>query len=297
MSAMVSAVLSSVCPRNVADLIIFVFICASEFKLLESASHQTPKAKCDVLVRAHKIVIDGLRSLPPIRLRPENEDWTPPAQAPNALSPTSSTHSSPLRPTKNLSLSLEPTPEEVTEEKTPRGLGSAEWRDAKEGEEVPSLVLEGSETVEDTSALKTPGLESKEDTVMSPITATADDEAPPAPAPASSGSSIISSVLSNESEALTDSGGGSSGADLLLPLLIFAVVKSNPSKLVSHLLYIQRYRANMCFSGESSYALVNVTAVVDFLENVNPGSLGLGGSDKVLRWVSSSLIVSTLLEL
>lgn len=38
----------------------------------------------------------------------------------------------------------------------------------------------------------------------------------------------------------------------------------------------------MCFSGEASYALVNITAVVEFLENVDPASLGLGGSDKVL---------------
>jgi hypothetical protein len=82
------------------------------------------------------------------------------------------------------------------------------------------------------------------------------------------------------SSTVVPSGGGSSGADLLLPIIIYSVVKSNPSQLVSHLLYIQRYRAASCFSGEASYALVNVTAVVEFLENVELESLGLGGKEK-----------------
>lgn len=208
---------------------------------------------------------------------------------------------------------------------------------------MPSLLLEGAKSsVEDTSTstVKTPMEESMEDSVMTgavspleegppasttttptqtsvPPSSTTTDGAPfPPPTSAtmslvSSGSSITSSVVSNEPEPAADSGGNTSGADLILPLIIcefpllplqrvktfidvcrcssfvlftaVAVVKSNPPKLVSHLLYIQRYRASMCFTGESSYALVNVTAVVEFLENVDPRTLGLGDSDKVLR--------------
>lgn len=94
---------------------------------------------------------------------------------------------------------------------------------------------------------------------------------------------VEESTAVEQASLAAESGGGPSGADLLLPIIIFSVVRSNPSRLVSHLLYIQRYRASTSFSGEASYALVNVTAVVEFLENVDPGTLGLGGSDKVFR--------------
>lgn len=71
--------------------------------------------------------------------------------------------------------------------------------------------------------------------------------------------------------------------DVLLPLLIFAVVKSNPPQLVSHLLYTQRFR-NRSVGGEESYCLVNLMAVVEFLENVDLAALGLKESEsKVMR--------------
>lgn len=71
--------------------------------------------------------------------------------------------------------------------------------------------------------------------------------------------------------------------DILLPLIIFSVVKANPPQLVSHLLYTQRFR-NQSFGGEESYCLVNLMAVVEFLENVDLGALGLKESEnKVMR--------------
>ena len=77
--------------------------------------------------------------------------------------------------------------------------------------------------------------------------------------------------------------GGTSGADLLLPIMIYAIVKSNPNQLVSHLLYAQRYRAAMATTGEAQYAVVNTTAAVEFLENVDLAELGLPSAEKVLR--------------
>lgn len=75
-----------------------------------------------------------------------------------------------------------------------------------------------------------------------------------------------------------------SGADLILPIIIFAVVKANPAQLASHLMYLRRYRSAICLTGEASYAIVNLTAVVEFLEHVAMAELGLGGdSDKVIR--------------
>jgi hypothetical protein len=78
-------------------------------------------------------------------------------------------------------------------------------------------------------------------------------------------------------------GGATSGADLLLPIIIFAIVKANPNRLVSHLLYAQRYRAAVATSGEAQYAIVNMTAAVEFLENVDLAELGLSSAEKVLR--------------
>lgn len=75
-------------------------------------------------------------------------------------------------------------------------------------------------------------------------------------------------------------------ADVILPLIIFSVVKANPHQLVSHLLYTQRYR-NQSVGGEESYSLINVLAVAEFLENVDLGVLGLGdGENKVMRYAT-----------
>ena len=71
--------------------------------------------------------------------------------------------------------------------------------------------------------------------------------------------------------------------DILLPVLIYSVVKANPPQLVSHLLYTQRFR-NRSVGGEESYCLINLMAVVEFLENVDLEAVGLKDSEKrILR--------------
>ena len=72
--------------------------------------------------------------------------------------------------------------------------------------------------------------------------------------------------------------------DVLLPMIIFSVVKTNPPHLVSNLLYTQRFR-NQSVGGEESYCLINLMAVAEFLENVDLAALGLGDSDKVMRYI------------
>lgn len=62
--------------------------------------------------------------------------------------------------------------------------------------------------------------------------------------------------------------------DVILPLMIYSVVKSNPPRLLSHLLYTQRFR-NESFGGEESYCLINLLAAAEFLENVDLDALGL----------------------
>lgn len=100
------------------------------------------------------------------------------------------------------------------------------------------------------------------------------------PTPASANASPTASPSSQPARPR----GQTSGADLILPIIIFAVVKSNPSQLASQLMYLRRYRSAICLSGEASYAIVNLTAVVEFLEHVGLAELGLGeDSDKVIR--------------
>lgn len=70
--------------------------------------------------------------------------------------------------------------------------------------------------------------------------------------------------------------------DILLPFLIFSVVKSNPPHLLSNLLFTQRFR-NRNVGGEESYALINAMAVGEFLENVDMSNLGLVDSTQVVR--------------
>lgn len=78
--------------------------------------------------------------------------------------------------------------------------------------------------------------------------------------------------------------------DIILPLMIFAVVKTNPPRLVSHLLYTQRFRYQ-AVGGEESYCLINLLAVAEFLENVDLAALGLGEKENtVLRYVLSCRI-------
>ncbi|KAI7819074.1 hypothetical protein BC939DRAFT_271555 [Gamsiella multidivaricata] len=75
-------------------------------------------------------------------------------------------------------------------------------------------------------------------------------------------------------------------ADVLLPLLIFSVVKSNPPMLISNLRYIQRFKVQDHLTGELAYCLTNMMAVVSFLETLDPQALGLSNDIRVVSDMS-----------
>jgi phosphopantothenoylcysteine decarboxylase len=92
-------------------------------------------------------------------------------------------------------------------------------------------------------------------------------------------------AISLSEPALEDSGPAqgkakrpSSSADLILPLLIYSVVQSNPNQLASHLAFIQRFRADSLVRGEAAYCLVNMQAVMEFLLTVDLEALGLNAA-------------------
>mgnify|MGYP001439560119 CR=1 FL=1 len=67
-------------------------------------------------------------------------------------------------------------------------------------------------------------------------------------------------------------------------MLIFSVAKANPPRLLSNLLFTQRFR-NQSVGGEESYCLINLMAVAEFLENVDIEAIGLGDGSKVMRYL------------
>ncbi|EJT51854.1 guanyl-nucleotide exchange factor [Trichosporon asahii var. asahii CBS 8904] len=189
----------------------------AELQKLNAPHCLKPKDKVDVLVAAHKLVVDGLAKLPPVKLRPEGEPYQPPGPGETA---------------------------ELSEIKA----------DTKP--EPASVDLNADE-----DASEDRGETSKDATPMSEETSEAQQETRPE----------------------DDTGTTASGADLILPLIIYSVVKSNPAHLASQLMYVRRYRSSILLRGDQSYAIVNLTAVVEFLEHVSLAELGLGSySSRVL---------------
>lgn len=71
----------------------------------------------------------------------------------------------------------------------------------------------------------------------------------------------------------------SSSADLILPLLIYSVVRANPPHLISHLRYIHRFRAESLLRGQASYCATNFDAVIEWSQHVDLSTLGLSSEN------------------
>ncbi|KAK0460569.1 uncharacterized protein EV420DRAFT_1267738 [Desarmillaria tabescens] len=200
---------------------------------------QSPADKAALLVEAHKVIVEGLTRLPPIRLRNENETL----------------------------------PEEVMLEPTrmPRSLSKDKDKDQRSRSQsrIESQAKDSSPNSQLVPAIVEP--EHKVNGLAIPDASTVDDENKSiSPSPSSPRPSTVASDKSNSPR-----DGTPISLDVLFPLLIFSVVKSNPPHLVSHVLYTQRFR-NKHANGEENYCVINLMAVIEFLENVDLKSLGLG---------------------
>ncbi|KAJ6511522.1 hypothetical protein C8R47DRAFT_1034702 [Mycena vitilis] len=249
--------------------------------------HQSPAEKAATMVQAHHEVIEGLSRLPPIRLLTEEEERARASSRkiapPNILSDTSvaspvSTNGSgsrrgppaplPLTPPPSVSVTdttvdTAPTPTQSTHPVPP---------DPADGSPADSeLVLPDPPA----DLARTPTQSTHPAPPDSADTNPARPELVPPP-PSYSGDPSISD---NEPPSLVRTRTPVS-SDVLLPLIIFAVVKSNPPRLVSHLLYTQRFRVapSGIAQGEEAFCLVNLMAAAEFLENVDLEALGLGDS-------------------
>ncbi|OCF43608.1 guanyl-nucleotide exchange factor [Kwoniella heveanensis CBS 569] len=275
-----------------------------ELQKLSSSSCLTPKDKAEVLIRAHKIVVDGLAEMPNVELRPEGEPYRPDEPPSESALPSSvetelptihtpdnqSSRSSPsLHP-----LALENKPEPRSSSSSPAASDASDPLTAIASRTTPSVIpsLNRSPSVpqlvlSDSADESTESTRLKEAMSDSVMTITGNVQSEPLSRETSASTAATSSSASSVPPPRPPSNSASkqrtSGADLILPIIIYSVVKSNPPQLASQLMYLRRYRSAICLTGEASYAIVNLTAVVEFIEHVDLAELGLGGeSDKVM---------------
>ncbi|KZS94535.1 hypothetical protein SISNIDRAFT_453467 [Sistotremastrum niveocremeum HHB9708] len=216
--------------------------CGKALSNLELSHRRAPVEKATVLVSTHRIAADGLSKLPSIRLKPEGEMV-------DQATPKASNFASNAQSSKPVSSEL------------PDGKALVTPLDTLNIPRSDSLAPTKSET--SAESLKSPlSLQS------------------PAPEVAESPMQL-QPALSVEDTDATQSNSSVVASDLLLPIIIYSVVKANPAHLVSHLLYVQRYRNNR-IGGEEGFCLINLMAVVEFLEHVDLAALGLGDSERVM---------------
>lgn len=203
-----------------------------------------------------KVQVDGLTRLPPVRLISEDEATSQDGNSDSAL--TAKPTLSPCRTTTVLDDSTELNPEPSA-----TSIPGSQASVAPTSSDTISLpIAEGDRppsSVEDIL----PAVEPKIKPVPPPLDL--DNPRPRVPLPLKEPTPI--------------------SGDVLFPLIIFSVVKANPARLVSNLLFTQRFR-NSSIGGEESYCLINMMAVAEFLENVDMAALGLDNTDKALRCVS-----------
>ena len=272
-----------------------------ELQKLYFTSYLTPGEKVAVLIAAHQAVVgefgdfrdpslgadvhaDGLRVLPPVRLRPEGEPYQAPVETP----PTPLDDRQPGTPPPISSPNI---PSAAPLSPTPRTIVRPSLLTRSSGSTPLSTSPATSDPLSSIAQIAEPALAFVPEPAVSPdiphvvLTGSTHHEQ----VAEAMNDSVIEVRSINDAEQPTKKEdtvqlGTTSGADLILPIIIYAVVKSNPLQLASHLMYMRRYRSAICLSGEASYAIVNLTAVVDFIEHVQLADLGLGGdSEKVIR--------------
>lgn len=242
--------------------------CEKELKTLEDESRRTPKEKLAVLIQTHKIIVGALLHFYRAQLRMSS--------SPSGLSFTDRLSNLPPIPMKaDVSKEAETASQSLAAK--PRG-AEIELVDSFPSSPVSKSPPQSLPITSITGAAP-PRADSPSDIV--PHLLLPEDQ--PSTESISQVTSRSVSPLSSPNPAL------SSSADLILPLLIYCVVRSNPYQLASNLAFIHRFRAESLLGGEASYCLVNMQAVVDFVLNIDKHMESLGlSNERVLRCAMSS---------
>lgn len=214
----------------------------SELSRLQDSKIRSPRAKIDIFVNLHKIIVDELSRLPPIQLK----DSKPDVEA--------------LVGRKRLEVEMDDTSNRTSSRSSSQhGSTTPIAKDDSASHALASSVHDATSS----------SFFDAEPTKVSPI-------------------DILPSTKSTEKSKATST----SSADLILPLLIYVVVKYNIPRLSSHLLYVQRFRSDSLMRGEGAYCSTNIHAVIEFLNTVDLGTLGLN-SQNILNYSSAEELPST----
>lgn len=81
--------------------------------------------------------------------------------------------------------------------------------------------------------------------------------------------------------------GITTNADILIPVLMVALIRSQPERLISDLRYIQRFRNHSKLTGSVAYHLTNILAVVSLIESAKVDSINEKG-ESIYSLVSRS---------
>ena len=235
----------------------------AEFQKLQDSHCRSPLAKLEVLIQVHKMIANGLEQLPPIPNK--NNDNKEDINASDTVSyelsdEARSIGNRPSRPAGDAE-SQEDVEESELEE-TPR-IPSIHAAPPPRSPIPASDVLEA--TKRDPYGIATTGTFTDDTIDRTDISF---------PDTRSTHNAVSVAVAADHATSSTS-------ADAILPLLIYSVVQANPSKLVSHVHFIQRFRADSLMRGEGEYCLTNMDAVQSFLMSCDIGSLGLG-TDKII---------------
>lgn len=233
---------------------------STELARLQDSQIRSPRAKLDVFVNLHKIIVENLSRLPPIPLKePKPDDASSSSRTSNEVemddaslrSRPSSRAISPIPPPRHSESS-----DEEALLRTPRPPSIADA-----SQPIPEIQLPASITSSVNSRSSSPSRE---------LTSSVHD--------------ATSSSVFDTTPRRSSTKPSSSSADLILPLLIYLVVEFNPRHLTSHLLFVQRFRSDSLLRGEGSYCSTSIHAVIEFLNQVDISALGLS-SHKVAGMV------------
>ncbi|KAA1100660.1 hypothetical protein PGTUg99_012341 [Puccinia graminis f. sp. tritici] len=219
-----------------------------ELSRLEDGECRSPRDKVGVYVTVHKLIVDGLSSLPPIPMKKEGI----PAGVITAgqLSQDQSINSNEVEMSHTLDRTGIPTDTTTTtmmmmDRTLPM---STPLRPLPKDQASASELLDAMHT----SLIDDPP-------VPPPSAPPAQDLHPRSPDPAK----------------LNKPRPNSSSADLILPILIYLIIKANPNRLISNLNYVNRFRYQRLIKGETDYCLVNFSVSCEFIKNF----VGLDGSE------------------
>ncbi|KAH9451437.1 hypothetical protein Pst134EA_025391 [Puccinia striiformis f. sp. tritici] len=199
-----------------------------ELSRLQDSECRSPRDKVGVYVTVHKLIVDGLSSLPPIPMKREG---------------------------------------------IPTGVATA----AQDG--VNSNEVEMSQTLDRTGILA--------DTATMDRTLPMSTTLRPLPKDQASASDLMDAMHTSlidlpeppsanpddvqlrvpDSSQPTIPRPNSSSADLILPILIYLIIKANPNNLISNLNYANRFRYQRLVKGETDYCLVNFSVSCEFIKN------------------------------